>query len=97
MRRCHMIKPLPADQYDHATTDELAGMIVTPQLVEVILFDTDHKSPGEYQVHCLANLVGWTSGNVQIYVKPDGYLGFAKEKWCPVDRVVGSAKSVRKV
>lgn len=92
-----MIKPLPADQYDHATTDELAGMIVTPQLVEVILFDTDHKSPGEYQVHCLANLVGWTSGNVQIYVKPDGYLGFAKEKWCPVDRVVGSAKSVRKV
>lgn len=92
-----MIKPLPADQYEHATADELDGMITAPQLIEVILFDTDNKYPGAYQVHRLANLVGWTSGNVQIYVKPDGYLGFVKEKWSPVDRVVGSAKSVRKV
>lgn len=75
-----MIKPLPDEFYEHATEDELVGMITAPQIITVVLTDSDHPV-----IHASAKLVGWTMGNQQVYLKPDGYLAFAKDPWVPVE------------
>lgn len=75
-----MVEPLPFEAYEPARADDLISMIVAPQLIDMVLIDTDN-------VHSrhLAKLVGWTVYNTQIYLRPDGCLAFVGDQYSPAD------------
>jgi pyruvoyl-dependent arginine decarboxylase (PvlArgDC) len=80
MRRYQMITQLPFEAYDLITPEELIGMITAPEIVEVVLADSDNQ-----RKMASARLVGWTRNHQQVYLRDDGYLAYAGDPWIPME------------
>ena len=73
-----MLEPLPFPEYVLPLKGDLTGMIVSPELINVVLVNENERNTS-----ASATLVGWTRENVQVYLRQDSRLAFAASPWLP--------------